>query len=150
MKYLSIFLVLAGLAVGCKQQQVDPVKLAPPIPATPHQVKPLPVEKSETVTEEDLGLPFYPGSKPAPGMSSVMETSKNRTVQSGRTTTDGFKKVGDFYINKLLKAHRGGLGNEGELIDGQLKDGSMVQIQAMKSGPETQVQVTSLRPPKKK
>ncbi|HWA83985.1 MAG TPA: hypothetical protein VG820_11145 [Fimbriimonadaceae bacterium] len=149
MKYLSI-LVLLGILAGCKQQQIEPVKVAPPIPATPHQVKPLPVEKSDAVTEADLGLPFYPGSRPVPKMSSVMETSKNVTVQSARTTKDDFKKVAEFYYKKLLKAHRGGLGSEGELVDGQLKDGTMVQIQAMKSGPETQIQVTSLRPPKKK
>lgn len=153
MKSFLLLLALGALLAGCKQQQIDPVKIAPPIPAAPHKDKPVevpPVQQSANVTEEDLGIPFYPGSQPIPKLSSDMETPKSRTVLSGRTTKDDYKKVADFYYKKLTKAHKGELGHEGMLVDGQIKDGSMIQIQIMKSGPQTQIQVTSFRAPRKK
>lgn len=153
MKTFLLILALGFVAAGCKQQQIDPVKIAPPIPAAPHKDKPVeipPVQQSANVTEGDLGVPFYPGSEPIPKLSSDMETSKNRTILSGRTTKDDYKKVADFYYKKLLKPHKGELGHEGMLVDGQLKDGSMIQIQIMKSGPQTQIQVTAFRAPRKK
>jgi hypothetical protein len=55
-----------------------------------------------SVSESDLGVPFYPGSVEAPGgMSS--NTDKGSVVQSIRTTSDDATKVMDFYTQKIGK-----------------------------------------------
>lgn len=57
---------------------------------------------ANAVSEADLGVPFYPGSKDTP--SSMKITSNGKTAFSSmRTTTDDPSKVLDFYTQKLGK-----------------------------------------------
>jgi hypothetical protein len=53
------------------------------------------------VTEADLGVPFYPGSKPTEGGAMRMATNEGSTVQIGLHSEDAPDKVAAFYRDKL-------------------------------------------------
>lgn len=53
------------------------------------------------VTEEELGLPFYPGSEPEPKSDIKVAGDKENTYVSVRTTADTPEQVVEFYKPKL-------------------------------------------------
>lgn len=55
------------------------------------------------VTEQDLGVPFYPGSTEVPNGGMKATTSQGNEALSSRTTTDDPSKVVAFYTEKLGK-----------------------------------------------
>lgn len=57
-------------------------------------------ETNTSISEAELGVPFYPGSKELPGSIKVMENNK-ATFMALRSTTDTSKQVLDFYTTKL-------------------------------------------------
>ena len=58
---------------------------------------------STTITEADLGVPFYPGSKEVPGTGMKSKQGAATTLVSVRSTTDPASKVIAFYTGKLGK-----------------------------------------------
>ena len=61
----------------------------------------LKVGGSSTITEGELGLPFYPGSKQGSDVRAEDAKTGSKSVTSMRSTTDDLKKVVDFYKEKL-------------------------------------------------
>lgn len=59
------------------------------------------------VTEADLGVPFYPGSKPTEGASMRMATNEGSTVQMALHSDDAPDKVAAFYRDKLKAMSQG-------------------------------------------
>lgn len=90
-----------------------------------------------SVTETDLGLPFYPGSNEKPNGSMVAEENGQKSVMSARTTKDEPAKVGEFYKAKLQTPNDSNM-NTGDtkiaMVTGKLSDGSEVTISASKKG----------------
>lgn len=66
---------------------------------------------TETVwsaSESDLGIPFYPGSKPDPAYTSMDSSRGGITTQNAHLiTTDAFDRVVEFYGAKLGKLSTG-------------------------------------------
>ena len=54
-----------------------------------------------SVTEADLGVPFYPGSTEKPAEQMKVDTDKETDFISARTTGDEPSKVSDFYKEKV-------------------------------------------------
>lgn len=110
--------------------------------AVSQPAKPPQVVSSHLTSEQDLGLPFFPGSSEKGTSSRVMDTDRDRTVFCDRTTKDGPGKVVDFYLPLLTGGHKSPIGT-GFLVEGLLKDRSTVSIQAMPSGPgSTEIGIT--------
>ncbi|MEQ1823427.1 MAG: hypothetical protein ABL949_13035 [Fimbriimonadaceae bacterium] len=54
-----------------------------------------------TVTEADLGIPFYPGSTEKPNASMKVDTPTEKSYMCTRTTADEVSKVAEFYEGKV-------------------------------------------------
>lgn len=61
------------------------------------------VQGGTSVSEADLGAPFYPGSTEVPNSGMKATTEKGSTAMSIRTTSDDPSKVIAFYTDKLGK-----------------------------------------------
>ncbi|HEY3782994.1 MAG TPA: hypothetical protein VGL56_18085 [Fimbriimonadaceae bacterium] len=59
------------------------------------------MESGTSITEQELGYPFYPGSVEAPGSLKATSSSAKSMVSSVRTTTDDPAKVLAFYTDKI-------------------------------------------------
>lgn len=92
---------------------------------------------TEVVSEKDLGLPFYPGSKEQVNASMLFESTGNFSCVPSRTTADSPEKVIEFYAGKLKdekksSATAGGTTTAG--LTGKRDDGADVVIAATKEG----------------
>lgn len=104
------------------------------------------------IGEADLGVPFYPGTKPAEGQSSRIDTPDGTMVTVGLETPDAPDKVAAFYRDKL-KARAAGL----QMID--MSDGSggatlsladekanaTVQVHVAKADQGSEIQIVATR-----
>lgn len=61
------------------------------------------VEGGTSISEADLGVPFYPGSTEIPNTGFKADTQKGKTAMSTRTTSDDGEKIIAFYTGKLGK-----------------------------------------------
>jgi len=92
---------------------------------------------SAKVSEADLGVPFYPGTKPAEGQATRMTTPEGSMVSVGLHSPDAPDKVAAFYRDKL-KA-----GSEGkQLTDMSSGDAHMITLGDDKTKQITQVTVS--------
>lgn len=133
---IAIIIAVFGARCGSKDQPAPPVK-------APQDIS---IRSKSEVTESDLGLPFYPGSTEDASGTKFMDTAKDTTVLSKRSTKDSPKKVIDFYISKVQHGSRAVVASEGEQGEGHLSDGSLATFLAMRSGPSsTDIQVTIYR-----
>lgn len=92
-----------------------------------------------SVTEGDLGLPFYPGSTEKPDTSAKVDTPQGTTVSCTRTTKDEPKAVAEFYKGKFPSLQSSSM-DTGDTkiagVNGKLDDGSQVSMSATKKGSE--------------
>lgn len=88
------------------------------------------------VTEADLGVPFYPGSKPTEGASMRIATGEGSTVQMGLHSDDAPDKVAAFYRDKL-KAMADGK----QMMDMSSNDGATLSLVDDKTRNAIQVHV---------
>lgn len=114
-------------------------------------------EKGETfesgaidVTEAELGLPFYPGSKPVEFGSTKMETAEGKTFSVNRSTSDMPDKVVEFYKAKFTDPQTFNSSTDGAVqsqVSGKLADGAEGAVIAMrdKGKSETMVMITLQR-----
>lgn len=89
------------------------------------------------VSEADLGVPFYPGSKENNDSSGKMESGVDKIVTVTRSTTDDPKKVSEFYKGKIKEAQESNANSGGNQINGlmgKLEDGSDFNMTAAKNG----------------
>lgn len=100
------------------------------------------------VSEADLGVPFYPGSADGTaGMSSKVETDKEKIVTSMRTSKDDPSKVLEFYQPKVMNPTQSSATSgptKVASISGTLEHGTEITIGATKDGDnDTQIIVTA-------
>jgi hypothetical protein len=92
-----------------------------------------------TLSEAELGLPFYPGSVEEPGRSVDMSRAGETTVSSARTTKDDPEAVTKFYKDKVSDPQPTAV-NSGNskmaTVNGSLKDGGEVSVIATRRGAE--------------
>jgi hypothetical protein len=108
------------------------------------------------VSEADLGVPFYPGTKPADGQSSKVSTPDSVAITTSMHRDDAPDKVAGFYRDKL-KAQAAGkqftdmTGNDGTamfmLNDEQAQ--SALQVHVVKAEKGTDIQIMAQRKPAK-
>lgn len=103
-----------------------------------------------TISEADLGLPFYPGSKEVEYGSSKMETNDQATYSMNRSTSDTPEKVVEFYKDKFTDPqtfNSSASGTAQAQVSGKLKDGSEGAVIAIrdKGESETKVMITVQR-----
>lgn len=102
------------------------------------------------VTEAELGLPFYPGSKPVEFGSTKMETAEGKTFSVNRSTSDMPDKVVEFYKAKFTDPQTFNSSTDGVVqsqVSGKLADGAEGAVIAMrdKGKSETMVMITLQR-----
>ena len=100
------------------------------------------------VSEADLGVPFYPGSSEGTaGMTSKVETDKEKVVTSVRTSKDDPSKVLAFYQPKVMNPSQSSAtsgSTKVASISGTLENGTDITIGATKDGDnDTQIIVTA-------
>ena len=108
------------------------------------------------VSEADLGVPIYPGTKPTEGQSSKVSTPDGDAITTFMHSDDAPDKVAAFYRDKL-KAQAAGKqftamdGNDGTamfmLNDDKAK--SVLQVHVVKAEKGTDIQIVAQRKPAK-
>jgi hypothetical protein len=88
------------------------------------------------ITEADLGVPFYPGSKPTEGASMRIATGEGSTVQMGMHSDDAPDKVAAFYRDKLKAMSQGQ-----QMMDMSSSDGATLSLVDDKAKNTLQVHV---------
>ncbi len=108
------------------------------------------------VGEADVGVPFYPGAKPAEGASTRIQTADGTATTVMLESKDAPDKVAAFYRDKLKAQSEGKqfmdlTSNEGAtliLADDKAKSGTQVQVMKAEGG-GTQVHIMATRGPAK-
>lgn len=100
-----------------------------------------------SMTEDELGMPFYPGSSEKEGSSLKTDTPDGSSRLAVRVTADTPAKVVAYYKDKLsepstMSASSGG--NEHEILTGKLANGATVQITAARDKGATETVVNVL------
>jgi hypothetical protein len=104
------------------------------------------------VGESELGVPFYPGTKPAEGQSSKVSTPDGTMYTVMLNSSDPVDKVAAFYRDRLkgmsagkqfMEMSGGDGGANLVLSDQQAK--STVQVNVMKADKGTDVQIVASR-----
>jgi len=98
-----------------------------------------------TLTEADLGLPFYPGSVEKASSAVKTDTPEESVISIARTAPDGPSKVIAFYKDKVKSAvdslHSGG-GTEIGTLFGKLDSGADVNVVASREVGKTETVVS--------
>ena len=88
------------------------------------------------IGEAELGLPFYPGSKPMEGSSMRVASGQDTTLRVGLHSDDAPDKVATYYRDKLKAMSEGK-----QLIDMSSNEGAMLSLIDDKSKGSIQIQV---------
>jgi hypothetical protein len=102
------------------------------------------------VSEADLGVPFYPGSRPGEGASNRVAAGDSVTVQTSMRTDDAPDKVAAFYRDKLKTMAEGkqlmdmssGEGAMLSLVDDKTKSAIQVHIGKAEKGSDIMISST--------
>jgi hypothetical protein len=89
------------------------------------------------VSEADLGLPFYPGSKPTEGSSMRIVSGTSSNIQVGLHSDDAPDKVAAFYRDKLKSLSEGK-----QFMDMSHNDGASLTLVDEKAKNTLQVHVS--------
>lgn len=101
---------------------------------------------TSSVSEADLGLPFYPGSEPISGRDMKSEADGQITYISFRSSSDPPAKVADFYKSKIESATTT-VTDQMAAVSGKLKDGSETTASAIVNEGKTEISVVVSRKP---
>ena len=94
------------------------------------------------ITEADIGLPFYPGSKPIEGQSTKVSTGEGKMATLILHSDDTPDKVAEFYRGQLKAKAKGA-----ELMDMNSGDGNiMLMLIDEKADATTQVSLKKAEP----
>lgn len=88
------------------------------------------------VSEADLGVPFYPGTKPAESGANRVAAGDSVTVQSAMHSDDAPDKVAAFYRDKLKAMAEGK-----QLVDMSSGEGAMLSLIDEKTKSSIQVHI---------
>ena len=89
------------------------------------------------ISEADIGLPFYPGSKPNEGSSMRVANGADQMLQTGLHSDDPVDKVAAFYRDKLKAMSEGK-----QLMDMSSSDGATLSLIDDKARSTLQVSVS--------
>ena len=89
------------------------------------------------VSEADLGLPFYPGSKPTEGSGMRVASNESTVVSLGLHSDDAADKVAGFYRDKLKAMAEGK-----QMVDMSSSEGASLSLIDEKTKGAIQVHVT--------
>jgi len=89
------------------------------------------------ISETELGLPFYPGTKPTEGSSMRIVNGNNTSMQIGLHSDDAPDKVAAFYRDKLKAMSEGK-----QLMDMSHNDGAALSLIDEKAKSTLQVHVS--------
>lgn len=95
-----------------------------------------------TVSESDLGVPFYPGSAEISGTGFKFDGPKEVNASCDRSTTDSPDQVIQFYSEKLSNSTKNTSGAISSLT-GQLPSGGTVVVAARSKDGQTIISVTA-------
>lgn len=95
-----------------------------------------------TVSESELGIDFYPGSKETSGKDMKIDADGKLTYLSNRTTTDSPEKVAEFYKAKVKGAATTSAGSM-STVSGKLDSGAEIMVMAINKDGETSVQIST-------
>lgn len=107
------------------------------------------------VTEADVGVPFYPGSKPVEGGAMRVKTPEGTAVTISLQSNDPPAKVAEFYRGKLKAQSSGKLFNDMSSADGASlslideSNKSSVQVNVGKSDQGSDINIAVHRGPAK-
>jgi len=106
-------------------------------------------EGGTTLTEEELGVPFYPGSAEKPNTAFKADTPTEQSRLSVRTTSDDPAKVAEFYKGKVKDAKVSSMAmeqQEMQLVHGKTESGGEVTVTAtrQKGSSETEVNIATV------
>jgi hypothetical protein len=98
---------------------------------------------TDQVTEEEVGMPFYPGSQPTDkDIKAIVGSEKN--YMSTRTTSDSPEKVMEFYKSKNPDPKGSSMStSDMALVSGTLKDGRKFAVSARVKDGKTQISLSS-------
>lgn len=96
------------------------------------------------VSEEEIRMPFYPGSSPKPNGDVKIEAASEKNYMSVRTTADTPEKVAEFYESKVkgLKFNRFASGDTTNVMASTEADGWKIAVTASKKGATAQTEIT--------
>lgn len=99
-----------------------------------------------TITEADLGVPFYPGSTEKSSGQAKIETDKEKNVISVRMSGDLPAKVLEFYKSKIKGSSTSSFNTDGTdmgICSGNLENGAKFSMTAtrQKDAKETEIQI---------
>lgn len=96
------------------------------------------------VSEEEVRMPFYPGSSPKPNSDVKIEAASEKNYMSVRTTADTPEKVAEFYESKVkgLKFNRFASGDTTNVMASTEADGWKIAVTASKKGATAQTEIT--------
>ena len=107
------------------------------------------------ISETDLGVPFYPGTQPADGQSSRVDTPDGTMVTVGLISPDAPDKVAAFYRDKLkaraegrqmIEMSDGSGGATISLADDKANATVQVHVEKADQGSEIQIVATKAKP----
>ncbi len=93
------------------------------------------------VSETDLGVPFYPGSKATEGKDLKVSADGKTNFMSNRTTSDDPAKVTAFYKGKITQPTET-TSDKFAMVVGTLADKRKISVVATKGDTDVNVQVT--------
>ncbi|MBN8689719.1 MAG: hypothetical protein J0L72_02880 [Armatimonadetes bacterium] len=97
------------------------------------------------VTEDDVHMPFYPGSTDVEGRAFKMDSPTEQSAMSVRSTADDPQKVADFYTAKVkdLKFNKfEANGATNFMAESKAEDGSKFAITISKKASEATTEIT--------
>lgn len=97
------------------------------------------------VSESDLGVPFYPGSKEDTSGSFMADTSDGKSISCLRTTPDDPDKVQAFYKVKIETPTDSSTTSNGMkmvVMGGKQKDGHSITITAIRDAGATETKIS--------
>lgn len=107
---------------------------------------------SAQVTEAELGVPFYPGTKPGEGQSTKISTPDGNAITTAMHSDDAAEKVAEFFRQKLKAQAEGkqftemsGGGGNYTLMLADEKDKGFVQVHVNKADKGSDIMISAHR-----
>jgi len=100
---------------------------------------------TSTVTEAQLGVPFYPGSDAVSGKDMQVVADGKQSYVSFRSTSDSPEKVAEFYKGKV-KGPTVTSSASNSAVTGKLDSGADFMMFARVDGGKTEIQIATSKP----
>lgn len=96
-----------------------------------------------SVSEQEMGVKFYPGSSERKGESMKIKTKRGQTLVSVRETSDSIEQVAQFYQGIIKGFHEfPGKEKDRKYLTGKSGDGADLAIDVARKGNSTKIQLS--------